>query len=699
MNKNVDVDPGDTQALLMQAIALLQGGRLADAEAGFRHILKTHPDHADTNHLLGVIAIQRGQYDLAVQLISQAIKAQPGWAMFYNNLGLALSMAGRLAEALPACEEAVQRDPHMPEAFYNYGSVLNGMGELEKALAAYDHAIRLNPAYADAHFERGNALLAARRAEEAEISYKRALELNPNNAIAHNNLAVVLVEQRKLKEALAACERAIQLNPGYVNAQTCLGNVLLQSQRPTEALLACEKALSIDPEYADAHYNRGNILLAVGRTDEAERSYRRAAELSKDNAHLHSNALFIQAARARTPYDMMLAELRHWDSVHGREGRGHPLPLKTAAATPKPRLRVGYVSPHLRSSVVSFFFEPLLTAHDRAQFEIFCYASFSDGRTDAVTQRLQSLAEHWRSVGDKTDAELAGLIHEDGIDILVDLAGHTSGNRLKAFTYRPAPVQATYLGFFAATGLEAMDYWVTDQVLHPLDTPEVAREEIYRLPRCWVCYQPSEFAPPVSPCPNTDAVVFGAFQNLSKLTPDVIGVWSQLLRRMPESRLLLMTKYLDDPRTRALLIKQFAGHGITEARLILRKDASYRKYFAAFAEVDIVLDSFPRTGGTTTAETLWMGVPVVTLAGQRYVERISASKLTAVGLHDLIARSREEYIEKALVLAHDPGRRAELRKSLRDTMKNSPLCDGVGLARAMESAYNAMWERFLSKPS
>ncbi|HAN56139.1 MAG TPA: hypothetical protein DCQ77_08120, partial [Betaproteobacteria bacterium] len=355
---------------------------------------------------------------------------------------------------------------------------------------------------------------------------------------------------------------------------------------------------------------------------------------------------------------------------------------------------------HLRSSVVSFFFEPLLAAHDRTQFEIFCYASFSNDRSDAVSQRLRGLAEHWRLVGDKTDKGLARLIHEDGIDILVDLAGHTSGNRLKAFTYRAAPVQATYLGFFAATGLEAMDYWITDEVLHPLDTPELAREEICRLPRCWVCYQPSELAPSVSPSQNSDdQIVFGSFQNLSKLTSELIETWSQLLQRLPGSRLLLMAKYLDDLQMRLLLIEKFASYGVKEDQLTFRESASYENYFATFAEVDIVLDSFPRTGGTTTAEALWMGVPVVTLAGQRYVERISASKLNAVGLQDMVAYSREEYIEKALSLAHDSGRRAELRGNLRERMAQSPLCDGVGLARAMESAYKAMWNRFLSKSS
>jgi predicted O-linked N-acetylglucosamine transferase (SPINDLY family) len=302
-------------------------------------------------------------------------------------------------------------------------------------------------------------------------------------------------------------------------------------------------------------------------------------------------------------------------------------------------------------------------------------------------------------VGDKSDAELARLVSEDGIDILVDLAGHTADNRLRAFTYRLAPVQASYLGFFAGTGLAAMDYWITDEVLHPSDTAELSSETIYRLPRCWVCYQPSELAPEVSPCPSSgDQVVFGSFSNLSKLAPEVIQTWSQLLHKLPGSRLLLMARALRDPKIRALLEQKFASHGIPQERLLLRHGAPYDQYYATYAEVDIVLDPFPRTGGTTTAEALWMGVPVVTLAGQRYVERISASKLTALGLEDLIANSQEEYIETALSLANDQHRRTTLRANLRKRMAQSPLRDGGDLAREMESAYRSMWERFLAAP-
>lgn len=691
---------GDINALLGQAIARLQQGKLAESEVFFQKILDANPEHADAHHLLGVIAMQRGQHDLAVQLITKAIKYNPGAAIYFNNLCHSLHAGSRLEEALTACGRAIQLDPNLPEAFYNGANTLKSLGRSKEALAAYERAIQLRPEYADAHYNRGNVLLASGRAGEAEASYRRVLALNPNHAGASSHLAVVLANTGKLDEALTVCEQAIRLMPNYPQAHNCRGDVLRKQSQLKEALLACEKAIELRPQYTEAYYNRGNILLDAGRAEEAEASYRHALELKPDDAQLHSNILFIQAARARLNPTEMLAGLRQWDRIHGEKGCTSPMPKRTESIPHARRSRIGYVSPHLRSSVVSFFFEPLLAAHDRNQFEIFCYASFQESRSDATTQRLRGIAEHWRFVNDLNDEELARLIHQDGIDILVDLAGHASNNRLKAFAYRPAPVQATYLGFFAGTGLEAMDYWITDEILHPQDTQELAAEEIYRLPRCWVCYQPPGIAPDVAPCPNANTqVVFGSFSNLSKLAPEVIETWARLLLKLPESRLLLMAKALKDAEVQSRLIGEFASHGIPPERLLLRKGAAYSQYFATYAEVDIVLDPFPRTGGTTTAEALWMGVPVVTLAGQRYVERISASKLTAVGLTDLIAGTREEYIEKALSLACDPARRIELRANLREKMARSPLRDGVGLARAMESAYKTMWKRFLSKRS
>jgi len=467
--------------------------------------------------------------------------------------------------------------------------------------------------------------------------------------------------------------------------------ILIDLSRLEEARIACERAILLNPRNADAYNNLGNILADMGYLEKAEESYRRALDLDPGHSASHSNLLFQLAAAAKLTSVQLVAELRRWDRTHGEEGRTNQIPVRVLEAASDRRLRVGYVSPDLRKHVVSCFFTPLLAAHDRTGFEIFCYDA-GVSPADATTEHLRSIAEHWRIVDDKNDEELARLIHKDRIDVLVDLSGHTANNRLKAFTYRPAKVQVTYLGFFASTGLEAMDYWITDTVLHPLDSREMAAESIYRLPRCWVCYRPPETAPAVSSRPAGDEqIVFGCFQKLSKLTSEVIKTWSQLLHELPGSRLLLMGAPLIGQGVQQLILDRFAHHGVLPEQLLFRKGASFEQYLATYAEVDIVLDTFPRTGGTTTAEALWMGVPVVTLAGDRYVERISASKLSSVGLEELITHSQEEYISRVISLAHDQALRSDLRSSLRARVARSPLCDAESLARAMEAAYTSMW--------
>ncbi|HHJ34538.1 MAG TPA: hypothetical protein ENJ87_02120, partial [Gammaproteobacteria bacterium] len=355
------------------------------------------------------------------------------------------------------------------------------------------------------------------------------------------------------------------------------------------------------------------------------------------------------------------------------------------------RLRIGYISADFCMHPVGFFIEPLLACHDKAKVEVFCYANMRESQADEITHRLCAVSDHWRFIGERNDVELVKIIQQDEIDVLVDLAGHTRGNRLKVFTYRPAPVQAMYLGYCASSGLQAMDYWITDDILHPPDTPELSTEQIVRLPRCSFCYQPPlNVAIKDSLGRDTDTVVFASYSNLSKLLPDVIATWSKILTAVGGSRLMIMDKYMADEATRKVLLDQFRDNGISADRLMIKGNLPYADYYSSYSDVDIVLDPFPRTGGTTTADALWMGVPVITLAGQRYVERISAAKLCTLGLEELVADNEDQYISIAVKLSDDEDYRMRLRKSLRDRMRESQLCDGKGLAEAMEAAYRKM---------
>jgi predicted O-linked N-acetylglucosamine transferase (SPINDLY family) len=295
-----------------------------------------------------------------------------------------------------------------------------------------------------------------------------------------------------------------------------------------------------------------------------------------------------------------------------------------------------------------------------------------------------------------SDAQLAQRIYDDGIDVLIDLAGHTGKNRLRAFTFKPAPIQCSYLGYFTTTGLAAMDYWLSDEVLTPADTVEQSSETIYRLPRSCLVYQAPEVAPAVVERPAGGPVTFGSFNDLSKVSAAAVACWSEILRRVPGSRLLIKARQLAGEEERNVWQARFEAQGVEAERLILRsRTESQREHLAMYGEVDIALDAIPRTGGATTAEALWMGVPVISLAGERFIERLSATMLGAVGLDGLVAATTAEYVEKAVVLAADAERLRELRQGLRARMQDSPLCDARGLAQALEAAYQAMWQRHI----
>jgi predicted O-linked N-acetylglucosamine transferase (SPINDLY family) len=698
MHTSDDPTQARINALFQQAVAHFQRGDLSAALSCAENVLKLAPRHADALHLAAIVQTQLGQYPTAIELFHRALALIPQHPGCHSNLGFALRMAGRLDEARAACARAIQLKPNFADAHNMLGVVLKDLGRPEEALAACTRATQLRADFAEAHNTLGVILKDLGRLEEAAAACVRAVRIRPGFAEAHNALGVILKSLGRPDEALASFARALEIRPDFAEAHDNRGSLLAELGRITDGLAACERALRINPQLAKAHYNRANILANLGRFEAAEAGYRRALSLDPGHAVAHSNLLFLLAAEARLSPEEMLEQQRQWDRAHGAAGRAKRLPPRAPEPLAGRRLRIGYVSPDFRRHPVGYFVEPLLAAHDTAGFEVFCYASHDDAtQSDAVTQRLRDSAEHWRFVRHLDDPALARLIRDDAIDILIDLAGHTEGNRLLAFTYRPAPIQAMYLGYCASSGLDVMDYWITDDVLHPPDTPERTSERIHRLPRCSFCFRPPEEAPPVAARPDPgERVTFGSFSHLSKLQPDVIATWSRILTCLPHSRLLLMDKHLADVELKRQLLQRFADHDIPPERLILHNRLPYEQYLATYAEVDLVLDPFPRTGGTTTAEALWMGVPVITLAGQRYVERISMSKLTALGLPALITHTRDEYVDTAVALAQDAAARQHLRSGLRERMAASPLCDGVTLARAMESAFRGMWQHCLA---
>jgi predicted O-linked N-acetylglucosamine transferase (SPINDLY family) len=591
-----------------------------------------------------------------------------------------------------AYRQAIVIKPDYAEAHSNLGNALKDQGKLDEAIAAYHRAIAIKPDYAEVHSNLGNALRDQGKLGEAIAAHRQAIDIKPDYAEAHSNLGNALQDQGKLGEAIAAHRQAIGIKPDYAEAHYHLGNALKDQGKLDEAIAAYRQAIGIKPDLAEAYSNVGVALVGQGKLDEAIAAYRQAIGIKPDLAEAHSNLLVSLNYPDKSTADSLFAAHREWDERYGRQ-----VSRPTAYANVREaarRLKIGYVSPDFRDHSVAYFVEPLLKGHDRQAVEVFCYAEVK--RPDTVTAHLQGLADHWLVTVGLSDEELAERIRAVGIDILVDLAGHTGNNRLRVFARKPAPVQVTWLGYPNTTGLEAIDYRLVDAVTDPVGEADAwASETLVRLEGGFLCYGGLKDAPEptVPPCLKTGTVTFGSFNNPAKLSAATLDAWATLLSRLPQARLLLMGRPFGDVATRALFLARLDERGVAAERVELAAYLPGRvAHLAVYDRGDIALDPFPYNGATITCEALWMGVPVVTLRGDRHAGRVGASLLSQIGLTDLIADSVEEYVEIALALACNPGRLDELRRSLRPRMAASPLCDGRAFARKMEAAFRAMWQ-------
>jgi predicted O-linked N-acetylglucosamine transferase (SPINDLY family) len=677
--------------LLQSALASHQAGQLQQAEALYRQALAAAPDHPDALHLLGVLCYQSGRPEAAVDLIGRALAAKPAFPHACLNLGIALQSLGRAGEAAAACQRAIALSPGYAEAHYTLGVALKDLGRVDDAAAEYSRAIALNPDYAEAHHNLGALLNDLGRAEEAAQCCRRALALKPDYAMAHYNLGLALQRSRHLEEAVASYRRATELRPEFAEAHNNLGIVLNDLGRFGEAAAACRRAIAALPSLADAHNNLGNALKDGGMLDEAIECYRRALELRPDLAVVQSSLLFLLNYHEAYDPEALFGEHLAW-------ARRHAEPLSALAMPhgndpdPSRRLKIGYVSADLRDHAVAYFLEPVLEHHEPSRVEVYCYGNHP--RVDDVTLRLQEHTDHWRSIAGMSDEAAAALIRADAIDILIDLSGHTAHNRLTLFARRPAPVQATWIGYPNTTGMSAMDYRLTDANLDPIGmTGRYHSEQLVRLPVS-ACFRPAVHAPEVGELPALAAghITFASFNNFTKVTAETIACWSQVLEAVPASRLMLLIGEAENPDARQRVEALFARHGIAPERLQLVGRRPLAEYLALHQQVDIALDPFPYNGGTTSVHSLWMGVPVVTLAGSTAVSRVGVTILANAGLAELIAQSVDEYVEIARSLAQDTARLGRMRAGLRADLQASPLFDAEALTRALEESYRNMWK-------
>lgn len=672
--------------------------KLTEAITSYQRALSLNPNVPEILNSLGKAFQEQGKFPEAIDSFQRALTLKPRFAEAHNNLGITFYDQGKLPEAINCYHHALALNPNFMEVYNNLGNVFNKQGKFAEAIDFYQRALLLNPHSAQLHYNLGNAFSDQGKTEEAINSYQQALSLNPNFAEAHNNLGILLEKQGNYSEATASYHRTLAANPNFAEAHTNLGNVLGNQGKLSEALTSFQRALTLNPNSAQTHNNLANVLKDKGMLREAIASYQKALELLPTDATTHSNLLYTLNYSADYDSATLFA-------AHRQFNQQHALSLASSSkrhlndATLSRRLKLGYISADFRQHPVASFCEPFLANHDHQQFEIFCYYNYST--TDAVTQRLQRYADHWRPCAALSDETLAEQLRQDNIDLLIDLSGHIANHRLLVLARKPAPVQATYLGYPNTTGLTAIDYHITDSYVDPEGmTEQFNSEVVVRLPNSYYCYRPPENSLPVGEVPllRNSYVTFGTFNNYTTLNANTFAWWADILRAVPNSKLVVMTPSLNDPATRQSLEEQFARLGIDRWRLTLDSAPSTEATLRAYNYIDIALDSYPYNGATTTCEALWMGVPVVTLVGQTHVSRVGLSLLSTLRLTELIARSPQEYVNIVVKLASNPDYLQKLRASLRHRMMTSPLLDAPSFTRHLETIYLRMWENWCISP-
>lgn len=735
MRRSASLSPDDPEAHYNLGVVLQQLGRHDEAEASYRRVLSLQRDYADAWLNLGVALNQSDRPDDAEECFREVLRLRPASASAHANLGAVLERQGRLEEAERCYRQVVASRPESVDGHIGLGRVqrmlgrgeeserslacalaldtddarahaelalsLLELGRLEDADRHFKEARRLDPQDVSVLGNHGNLLCQLERFTEAEYCYRLALDIDPDQAGLHGNLGKLLKNIGRLVDAENSFRQALRLNPDNLEIQNRLGLVLHEQGRLDEAEACYRRILQADP--ADpaataAIINLGCTLLAQGRPREAADCFRKSIATAPDQAAIHSNLLYALALDESVDPESLFIE-------HKRVGEQLEAPYRNAWGThTNPRdpgrcLQVGFVSADFYDHAVASFIEPVLSelAGNRA---LVLHAYYNHFINDAVTQRLRQHFAHWHRVSALGDKEMADKIRADGIDILIDLSGHTGYNRLPVFARKPAPVQASWIGYPGTTGLAAMDYYLADRfVLPPGLYDDQFTEKIVRLPAN-APFTPSAEAPDINPLPalTRGHVTFGSFNRVDKLSRDVVRLWSRLLRALPGSRLLLGSMPLSGHQD--MLLSWFAEEGIARERLDLYPRGSMKSYLALYHHVDLCLDTFPYNGGTTTHHALWMGVPTLTLAGRDARSRVGVAILSQFGLEDFVAADHEDFVARGLSWSTRLDALDALRRGMRPRLQASPARKPAVIAAGLDRALRHMWRRWCeNKPA
>ncbi len=657
----------DNKKLYIKGVKSFQAHDLAGAEKHFRQVLDNDPRHADSMHMMAAIGYEVERYDMAEGLMQIALQENPNNADFYFTLGNIYAKTGRFEEALQTYQKATQLKPKHLGALSNIAKICRDQG---------------------AHFRNRNMFQAAIH------HYKRILEINPNE-VDFQNLGYIYFQLGQYKEAIESAKSHAKKFPraskAYDNIAACY-DILGEYE---EAYHYNQKALALDPKDPIIYANMASTLKGLGKLDEAINTIKKSIKLSPEKAFVYSNLILTMLYASFVSAEELAETSRQFGrDIADPHIRNRPF---TNDRNPDRKLRIGYVSPDFRYHAVNFFLSPIYK-HDPQNFELFAYSKVE--LEDPVTENLKRHFDHWRDIKHINDDAAADLIEHDKIDILVDLAGHTANNGLMVFARKPAPIQVTWLGYTATTGMKAMDYRFTDPYAEPEGlTEHLNTEKLWRLPDIFAAYTPRPNSPDVidhPPFEDNGYITFGCFNNFTKVTDPVLEAWSKILSQVPNSKLMLEITGLQGPKVRKNVEERLVQHGISLDRAILEVRKPENQ-FVLYNKIDIALDPFPAVGGTTSMDTVWMGVPFVSLAGKHFGSRMGVSILTNAGMPELVAQNMDDYVSIATDLAKDHERLKKIRHNLRDRVAKSPLMDENRFVRNMEAAYRQMWQKWLSE--
>ncbi|CAM5447085.1 tetratricopeptide repeat protein [Thauera mechernichensis] len=694
MKRATRLAPGDAEAHSNLAKTLMDLGQLEAAEASYREAIRLRPEHVVAHLYLGDLLQICGRLNEAEACFRNAIRLKADLAEAHFKLAQLLAIRGELQAAMPSYREAIRIRPGYAEAHCGLGVVLERLEQFGAAEASYREAVRLGPRLVPAHNNLGNAYRRVGQLKHAEECFREALSIDRCYAEAHCNLGIVLKEFGRLRDAEASLREAIRLKPGMAVAHNNLGNVLKDLGQLKSAEAAYREGIRLSPESAELHSNLGGILERLGQLGAGANAVREAIRLKPTFLDARSNLLFSLNYHESSPVEELLGEAREYGEIVS--ARAQPK-LSSWVMIGTKRLRVGFVSGDFNDHPVGYFAEGMIKHLDRERFELYAFSTTS--KHDDLTERIKPYFADWVLLRGKDDLEAARIIHQRGIHVLIDLSGHSSYNRLPVFAYKPAPVQASWLGYFASTGVPEMDFFIGDPHVAPECEAHHFTETLWRLPETWLCREPPGHAPAVGALPAraNGVVTFGCFGNMTKAGPRVLRLWAGILNQVPGARLFLKCNQLADPQVVKDVTARFRSHGVAPERLILEGPSPSLGYYAAYNRVNMVLDTFPYPGGTTSVDALWMGVPILTLKGERFLSHLGESIAHNAGLPEWIAENEDDYVQKAVKFASDTSALESIRAGLRERLRDGPLFNTKRFAAHFGDAIAQMYSTATSR--